>query len=189
MALAVATLPKADRFFLGVASSATGRAWRDRLNERGSALAAAIAQRHGLPDVLARIIAGRGIELDQVEAFLDPTVRRLMPDPGVLTDMVAGAERIADAMLRGEKVAIFGDYDVDGATATALLARLLRFGGCEPLIHIPDRLFEGYGPNVEAVRSLAERGATLLVTVDCGSTSHEPLAEAKKLGLDTIVID
>jgi single-stranded-DNA-specific exonuclease len=189
MALAVATLPKAERFFLGVEHSATGRAWRDRLNERGSALAAAIAQRHGLPDVLARIIAGRGIELDQVEAFLDPTIRRLMPDPGVLTDMMAGAERIADAMLRGEKVAIFGDYDVDGATATALLARFLRFSGCEALIHIPDRIFEGYGPNVDAVRSLAERGATLLVTVDCGSTSPEALAEAQKLGLDTIVID
>jgi single-stranded-DNA-specific exonuclease len=189
MALAVATLPKADRFFLGVEHSTTGRAWRDRLNERGSALAAAIAQRHGLPDVLARIIAGRGIELDQVEAFLDPTIRRLMPDPGVLTDMMAGAERIADAMVRGEKVAIFGDYDVDGATATALFARFLRFSGCEALIHIPDRIFEGYGPNVDAVRSLAERGATLLVTVDCGSTSPEALAEAQKLGLDTIVID
>src|SRR5206468_8583270 len=118
------------------------------------------------------------IELDDVEVFLDPSIRRLMPDPHVLADMAAAAERIADAMLRGEKVAIFGDYDVDGATATALLARFLRFGGNEPLIHIPDRIFEGYGPNVDAIRALAERGATLLVTVDCGTTSHEPLAEA-----------
>ncbi len=189
MALALATLPKADRYFLGVEHSATGRTWRDRLGDRGSTLAAAIAQRHGVPDLLARIIAGRGIALDEVEAFLDPSIRRLMPDPFDLTDMVAAAERIADAMARGEQVAIFGDYDVDGATATALLTRFLRFGGREPLIHIPDRIFEGYGPNVEAVCSLAERGATLLVTVDCGTTSHEPLAQAKRLGLDTVVID
>ena len=185
----LATLPKADRFFLGVESSATGRAWRDRLNERGNALAAAIAQRHGLPDLLARIIAGRGIELDEVEAFLEPSIRRLMPDPYVLTDMEAAATRLADAMISGEQVAIFGDYDVDGATAAALLTRFLRHGGREPLVHIPDRIFEGYGPNAEAIRALADRGASLLVTVDCGTTSVEPLAEAKKLGLDIVVID
>src|SRR5262245_61870463 len=189
MTLALATVPKVDRYFLGVEKSATGRAWRDRLDERASALAAAITQRHGLSDLLARIIAGRGIDLDDVEVFLDPSIRRLMPDPLVLTDMAAAAERIADAMVRGETVAIFGDYDVDGATATAVLARFLRFGGSEPLIHIPDRIFEGYGPNVDAIRALAERGATLLVTVDCGTSSHEPLAEARKLGLDIIVID
>src|SRR5262249_13027563 len=85
--------------------------------------------------------------------------------------------------------AIFGDYDVDGATSAATLARFLRHAGLEPMIHIPDRLFEGYGPNVEAVRSLAARGATLLVTVDCGTMSFEPLAEAKRLGMDTIIID
>ena len=189
MALALATLPNADRFFLGVENSATGRAWRDRLNERGSAVAAAIAQRHGLPDLLARVIAGRGIELDEVEAFLDPSIRRLMPDPHVLTGMDAAATRLADAMVRGEQVAIFGDYDVDGATSAALLTRFLRHGGREPLVHIPDRIFEGYGPNVDAIRTLADRGARLLVTVDCGTTSHEPLAEARKLGLDIIVID
>ena len=99
------------------------------------------------------------------------------------------AERIADAVSRGESVAIFGDYDVDGATSSALLARFLRQGGIEPIVHIPDRLFEGYGPNVEAVRALAARGATLLVCVDCGTTSIEPLAEAKKLGVDVVVID
>ena len=92
-------------------------------------------------------------------------------------------------MVRGEQVAIFGDYDVDGATASALLARFLRLGGLEPIVHIPDRIFEGYGPNVEAIRALAERGATLLVTVDCGTASIEPLAEARRLGLDVIVID
>src|SRR5216117_3641341 len=122
MALALATLPKADRWFLGVERSATGRAWRDRLDERGSARALAIAQRHGLPELLARILAGRGVEVDEVESFLDPTVKRLMTDPFVLNAMPEAAERIADAMQRGEKVAIFGDYDVDGATSSALLA-------------------------------------------------------------------
>ena len=178
-----------NRLFLGVENSATGRAWRDRLDERGAARALTIAQRHDLPELLARILAGRNIEADAVDAFLDPTIKHLMPDPLVLTAMKAAAERIADAVTRGESVAIFGDYDVDGATSSAVLARYLRQCGIDPLIHIPDRLFEGYGPNVEAVRSLAERGATLLVCVDCGTTSIEPLQEAKKLGVDVVVID
>ena len=112
--------------------------------------------------------------------FLDPTVRRLMPDPHVAhRDGGGGARASPTRCVRGETVAIFGDYDVDGATSSALLARFLRHGGLEPIIHIPDRMFEGYGPNVEAIRALAERGATLLVTVDCGTTSIEPLAEAR----------
>jgi single-stranded-DNA-specific exonuclease len=178
-----------NRLFLGVENSATGRAWRDRLDERGASRALAIAQRHDLPELLARILAGRNVEADAVDAFLDPTVRHSMPDPYVLTAMKEAAERIAGAVTRAESIAIFGDYDVDGATSAALLARYLRQCGIEPIIHIPDRLFEGYGPNVEAVRALAERGAKLLVCVDCGTTSVEPLADAKKLGLDTVIID
>lgn len=177
------------RLFLGVEKSARGRAWRDRLDARGEARALAISQRHGVPEMLARILAGRGVEADAAEAFLDPTVRRLMPDPDTLTAMKEAASRIADAVQRREQVAIFGDYDVDGATSSALLARYLRHCGLAPILHIPDRLFEGYGPNVDAVRSLAERGATLLITVDCGTTSLEPLAEAKKCGMDVVVID
>jgi single-stranded-DNA-specific exonuclease len=178
-----------NRLFLGVENSATGRAWRDRLDERGAARALAIAQRHEVPELLARILAGRNVEADAVDAFLDPTIKRAMPDPNVLTAMPEAAARIADAMTRGESIAIFGDYDVDGATSAAVLARFLRLGGVEPIIHIPDRLFEGYGPNVEAVRALAARGATLLVTVDCGTTSIEPLSQAKALGMDVVVID
>jgi single-stranded-DNA-specific exonuclease len=178
-----------NRLFLGVENSATGRAWRDRLDERGAARALAIAQRHEIPELLARILAGRNVEADAVDAFLDPTIKHSMPDPNVLTAMPEAAARIAEAMMRGESIAIFGDYDVDGATSAAVLARLLRQGGVEPIIHIPDRLFEGYGPNVETVRALAARGATLLVTVDCGTTSIEPLAEAKALGMDVVVID
>jgi single-stranded-DNA-specific exonuclease len=182
-------LAMSDDFFLGVESSATGRAWRDRLDGRGASRALAIAQRHDVPELLARILAGRHVEVDAVEAFLDPTIKRSMPDPNELTAMPEAAARIADAVERGETVAIFGDYDVDGAASAALLTRFLRRAGIEPLIHIPDRLFEGYGPNVEAVRALAARGATLLVTVDCGTTSIEPLAEARALGVDVVVID
>jgi single-stranded-DNA-specific exonuclease len=177
------------RLFLGVENSATGRVWRDRLDDRGAARALAIAQRHAMPELLARILAGRDIEADAVDAFLDPTIRRAMPDPHVLTGMKEAEERIADAAARAECIAIFGDYDVDGATSAALLARFLRQCGVEPIIHIPDRLFEGYGPNVEAVRGLAARGATLLVCVDCGTTSVEALAQAKASGLDVVVID
>ena len=184
-ALPVETLPA----FLGVTRSLTGKLWRDRLDARGAAKALAIAQRHQLPEMLARVLAGRDVEIDAVDEFLDPTIRKLMPDPYTVTQMEVAARRIADAAVRGERVAIFGDYDVDGATSAALLAWHLRHCGLDPLIHIPDRLFEGYGPNVEAVRALANKGATLLVTVDCGTTSHEPLKEARRFGMSVVVID
>ena len=184
-ALPVETLPA----FLGVTRSLTGKLWRDRLDARGAAKALAIAQRHQLPEMLARVLAGRDVEIDAVDEFLDPTIRKLMPDPFTVTQMEVAARRIADAAVRGERVAIFGDYDVDGATSAALLAWHLRHCGLDPLIHIPDRLFEGYGPNVEAVRALANKGATLLVTVDCGTTSHEPLKEARRFGMSVVVID
>jgi single-stranded-DNA-specific exonuclease len=188
-ALPAAALKADEHCFLGVAHSASRRAWRDRLDARGAARALAIAQRHGLPELLARVLAGRGVEADTALRFLDPTIRQLMPDPHTLTDMEAAAARLAHAVERGERVAIFGDYDVDGATASALLARYLRQCGLDCVVHIPDRIFEGYGPNVEAIRGFAERGVKLLVTVDCGTTSLEALSEAKKLGLDTLVID
>jgi single-stranded-DNA-specific exonuclease len=189
VALTIPTSPT-RRLFLGVERSVCGRAWRDRLDEQGAGRALAIAQRHdGVPELLARILAGRGVAVEEVATFLDPTVRALMPDPDLLAGMPAAAVRLADAVGRGETVAIFGDYDVDGATSAAALARYLRQCGLKPIIHIPDRLFEGYGPNVEAVRALAAQGATLLVTVDCGTSSHEPLAQAGKLGLDVVVID
>jgi len=190
MTAALASAPKVStRLFLDVERSVCGRAWRDRLDERATSRALAIAQRHNIPELLARVLAGRGVEIDEVESFLDPTVRQLMPDPHVVTAMEAAALRIADAVIRGEHVAIFGDYDVDGATSSALLARFLRIAGLDPIVHIPDRIFEGYGPNVEAIRTFAERGAKLLITVDCGTTSIEPLSAARALGLDVIVID
>jgi single-stranded-DNA-specific exonuclease len=190
MTLPASALPvEVPQAFLGVTKSATGKLWRDRLDARGQARALAIVQRYQLPEMLARVLAGRDVEIDAVEDFLDPTIRKMMPDPFTVTQMEAAAKRVADAAVRGEKIAIFGDYDVDGATSAALLAWHLRHCGLDPLIHIPDRLFEGYGPNTEAVRMLAAKGATLLVSVDCGTTSLEALAEAKKLGLSVVVID
>jgi single-stranded-DNA-specific exonuclease len=186
---ALPLLQQTERPFLGVEHSVTGRVWRDRLDARGAARALAIGQRHGLPELLCRVLAGREVEIDAVPAYLDPTVRRLMPDPNTLTGMQAAAARLADAVQRKEQIAVLGDYDVDGATSTALLVRVLRAGGADPFFHIPDRLFEGYGPNIEAVRKIAERGARLLVTVDCGTTSGDALAEASRLGLDVIVLD
>jgi single-stranded-DNA-specific exonuclease len=190
MTLSASALPvETPRAFLGVAHSLTGKLWRDRLDVRGAAKALAITQRYQLPEMLARVLAGRDVELEAVADFLDPTIRKLMPDPFTVTQMESAAGRIADAVTSGEMVAIFGDYDVDGATSAALLAWHLRHCGLDPLIHIPDRIFEGYGPNTEAVRALAANGATLLVTVDCGTTSLEPLAEARRLGMSVVVID
>jgi single-stranded-DNA-specific exonuclease len=190
MSLAASALPiESPHAFLGVQHSLTDKLWRDRLDARGAARALAIVQRYQLPEMLARVLAGRDVDIDAVADFLDPTIRKLMPDPFTVTQMEAAAKRIADAAVRGEMVAIFGDYDVDGATSSALLAWHLRHCGLDPLIHIPDRLFEGYGPNTEAVRALAAKGATLLITVDCGTTSIQPLADAKRLGQSVVVID
>jgi single-stranded-DNA-specific exonuclease len=179
----------APRSFLGVVHSVTGRRWKDRLDVRGEARSLAIAQQSGVPELLARVLAGRGVEPDEVQAYLDPTIRRLLPDPFGLSGMREAATRLADAVTRNESVAIFGDYDVDGATASALLCRYLRACGLDPIVHIPDRIFEGYGPNIDAIRSFAERGVKLLVTVDCGTTSLDTLEEAAKLGLAVVVID
>src|SRR3979411_3031035 len=190
MTLPATALPvEAPPAFLGVSHAATGKLWRDRLDAGGGARGRAIAQRHQLPEMLARVLAGRGVEIEAVEDFLDPTIRKLLPDPHTVTEMETAAKRIADAATRKEQVAIFGDYDVDGATSAALLAWHLRHCGLDPLIHIPDRIFEGYGPNVEAVRTLAGKGATLLVTVDCGTTSLEPLAGEPGVGVAGVGID
>ncbi len=177
------------RTFLNVDSSLSNRHWVERLTLETSAAALAIAQRHAIPEIVARVMAGRGVGVDEAEAFLDPTIRSLMPDPAVLTDMTRAAAIIADAIVAGESIAIFGDYDVDGATSSALLARFLRHQGNEARIYIPDRLFEGYGPNVEAMKKLAAEGAKLVICVDCGSSSFEALEAARTLGLRVVIVD
>lgn len=177
------------RPLLGVAHSLRGRPWLPRLDDAGEARALAIAQLGGHGDILSRVLAARGVAPEMTAAYLEPAVRDLLPDPSVLRDMDQAVTRLADAIATGETVAIFGDYDVDGAASAALLADYLAACGTPHIIHIPDRLFEGYGPNVATVRALAANGAGLLVAVDCGTTSHEAIAEAAALGLDPIVLD
>ena len=178
-----------SRTVFDVSRSVTDRAWVDRIDDSSRAVALAMVQQHGLPDVVARILAGRDVPIDALPGYLDPRLRDLMPDPFVMTAMEPAALKIVGAIERDEIIAIFGDYDVDGATSAALLAGFLDKAGARRLIHIPDRLTEGYGPNVEAVATLVAAGAQLLVTVDCGTTGHEPIREAARLGVPTVVLD
>ena len=178
-----------SRTVFDVSRSVTDRAWVDRIDDSSRAVALAMVQQHGLPDVVARILAGRDVPIDALPGFLDPRLRDLMPDPFVMTAMEPAALKIVGAIERDEIIAVFGDYDVDGATSVALLAGFLDSAGARRLIHIPDRLTEGYGPNVEAVATLVAAGAQLLVTVDCGTTGHEPIREAARLGVPTVVLD
>ncbi|HEV7275006.1 MAG TPA: single-stranded-DNA-specific exonuclease RecJ [Devosiaceae bacterium] len=182
-------LEAGTRHFLDVHKSLSGRAWIDRLDSAGTRTATAISQRSGLSEILARVLAGRGVAIDEAEAYLVPTIRELMPDPSTLTDMDALADRLAAAIANNEQVALFGDYDVDGACSCALLIRYLRHFGLEPQVHIPDRIFEGYGPNIAAIDKLIDSGATLLVTLDCGTVSDDPIAHARARGIDVLVID
>ena len=162
---------------LNITNSITGQSWR---------------WRHGdgdCDDLVMQLLLARGCPSDMVEAYRDPTIRAFMPDPSVFQDMDRAAERLAAAVLSGEKVTVFGDYDVDGATSAALLVRVLRQLGLAPQAYIPDRLMEGYGPSGEALVRIAEGGASLIVTVDCGAQAFEALAMAKAVGVDVIVVD
>jgi len=178
-----------QRAFLGVEKSILDNRWISRLDQAGQNRALAMSQVHGLPDLIARVLAGRGVSVDEAVEFLDPTIRSLMPDPYTLTDCEKAARRLAEAIRRGENVAIFGDYDVDGAASSALMYRFLAHFGVKAEIYIPDRIFEGYGPNAGAINQLIDNGAQLIVTVDCGSTSHEALDAAKARDIDVVVID
>ncbi|WP_105372481.1 single-stranded-DNA-specific exonuclease RecJ [Neorhizobium huautlense] len=186
---AAETVDPVPRAFLGVERSASDQRWMSRLDQAAQNRALAIAQIHGIPDLVARVLAGRGVSLDDAPAFLDPTIRSLMPEPYTLTDCEKAVGRIAEAIAKRQKVAIFGDYDVDGAASSALLYRFLQHFGVEAEIYIPDRIFEGYGPNPAAIRQLIANGAGLIVTVDCGSTSFDALAAAREEGCDVVVID
>ena len=173
--------------FLGVEHSATGRRWEARLADDRPALA--IAQSAGIPEPVARVLAGRGVAPEDAQRFLAPKLRDLLPDPSSLRDMDAAATRICDAIGNGERIAIFGDYDVDGATSSALLSDVLGELGAPPRVYIPDRMKEGYGPNAAAMRVLAGEGVRVVVTVDCGTLAFAPLEAARDAGLDVIVVD
>jgi single-stranded-DNA-specific exonuclease len=135
------------------------------------------------------LLLARGVTRDDLERHRKPTIRDFLPDPSCFQDMDKGAKRLADAVQGGETIAIFGDYDVDGATSSALLVLLLRRLGVQPVVYIPDRLMEGYGPSGTALVQLKEQGASLAVTVDCGAQAFDALQEAKDAGLDVIVVD
>ncbi len=173
--------------FLGVEHSLSGKRWRQRSGD--DRLGLAIAQRLGVPEVVGRVMAGRGIAADAVERFLNPTLRGLLPDPSCLVDMDRAANRLAEAVQAHEPIVVFGDYDVDGATSSALLVRFFQAVGAPVSVYIPDRRREGYGPNTTALLRLKEQGAGVVVMVDCGTTAHEPLRAAHEAGLAVIVID
>ena len=174
---------------LGVTRSLGGRRWLWRAAaETHDRAGLAIAQRLGVPEIVGRLLAGRGIGIDAAADFMAPTLRALMPDPSALLDMDAAAERLAAAVARQETVGVFGDYDVDGAASSALIVRFLRGLGCPVVHHIPDRTAEGYGPNAPALRAMAGRGATLIVCVDCGTAAAEALAAVQGLA-DVVVLD
>ncbi len=171
--------------FLGIERSLTNRRWvgPDAETDR---LAEGLAQRTGLPLPVARILAERGVEAEGAEGFLTPRLRDLLPDPLSLRDMGIAAERLVAAAVKGERIAIFADYDVDGGSSAALLLDWLRQQGRDATLYIPDRIDEGYGPNAPAMAALAA-DHDLIVCVDCGTLSHDALAAA--LGTDVIVLD
>ena len=173
--------------FLGVQRSYTGRRWIQ--SPRDDRRAAAIAQQLGVPEILGRILAARGVGVDAAAAHLSPKLRDHLPDPSRLKDMDLAATRLARAVREGEGVAVFGDYDVDGAASVALLARFLRAVGHDALVYVPDRLREGYGPNTRAMARLVGQGARVIVTVDCGTGAVAPITAAVSAGADVIVVD
>ncbi|WP_245409697.1 single-stranded-DNA-specific exonuclease RecJ [Allosphingosinicella vermicomposti] len=168
----------------GVTRSIAGQPWRWR--GTGSD---ALDQGFVPDDLVAQLLLARGVTRDDLERHRAPTIRGFMPDPSIFQDMDKAAERLADAVEAREAVTIFGDYDVDGATSAALLIRLLRDLGCDPKAYIPDRLMEGYGPSGEALVRIAQGGASLIVTVDCGAQAFDALAMARDAGVDVIVVD
>ena len=180
-------IPVAAPAFLGVEGSVCGRRWRGP--EAADAEAAVIATRLELPEIIARLLATRRIGLAEAPLFLAPRLRDQLPDPAHLRDMAAAVDRLLRAIQSGERIVIFGDYDVDGATSAALLLRFFAAIGGRASVYVPDRLREGYGPNAPALLRLKAEGADVVVTVDCGATAHEPLAAAAAAGLDVIVVD
>jgi len=165
---------------LNIDASVTGQPWRWRRAPDDSL---------GMDALIDELLLARGVEREDLPRHRDPRIRDFLPDPSCFQDMDKGTKRLADAVQAGERIAIFGDYDVDGATSAALLVLLLRRLGAEPMVYIPDRLMEGYGPSGKALVELKTRGASVAVCVDCGAQAFDALEEAKSCGLDVIVVD
>ncbi|NKB21106.1 MAG: single-stranded-DNA-specific exonuclease RecJ [Alphaproteobacteria bacterium] len=176
-----------DAPFLGVERSVSGKKWQARLKDER--LATALAQRFELHDVVARVLAARDVQLDDAASFLNPTLKAMLPDPAHLRDMRPAVERIIKAIHDGETIGVLGDYDVDGATSSALLVRFFSALGQIVPVYIPDRQKEGYGPNLPALLDLKEKGASVVITVDCGTTAYDPLEAGADAGIEIIVVD
>jgi len=179
--------PASDAAFLGVARSLSGRRWRARGGD--DALTQAFRRRFGLPEIAARLLASRGVSLDEAPTFLEPTLKALFPDPSSFADMDKAASLIEDAIVGGKPTAVLADYDVDGGSSAAQLVRYFRARGRELKIYVPDRIKEGYGPSALAFERLREDGVELVITVDCGAAAETALDAAAQMGLDVIVLD
>ncbi|WOI52450.1 single-stranded-DNA-specific exonuclease RecJ [Parvularcula sp. LCG005] len=173
--------------FLNVTSSVSGKKWQRRKVDARAA--ETIVQREGCHPILADILVSRGVTADSFHSFTQPSLRDALPDPSVLKDMDVAAQRLADAIAGGETIGIFGDYDVDGTVSSALMSRYLTALDVPHAVHLPDRMTEGYGPNLPAFDGLAEKGAKLIVTVDCGATAGAVLSAAKVKGYEIVVLD
>ncbi len=174
-------------FLFGVTQSLSGRFWSQVPVDE--TLVRSLSLSTGLPDILARLIGSRGIDPGKADAFLNPTLRESFPDPSSFRDMDKAAGLILDAIVENRNVTVFADYDVDGGTSSALLARYFRVWGRELGLYVPDRLMEGYGPSPEAFRHLKETGSDLVITVDCGAAATAALDEARKIALPVVVVD
>ncbi|MFZ1742622.1 MAG: single-stranded-DNA-specific exonuclease RecJ, partial [Pontixanthobacter sp.] len=169
----------------GVSRSLSGKAWQ----WRGGNMDIGSGSGDASADIVTQLLLSRGVLPEDIERQRTPTLRGFLPDPSIFCDMENAAERLAQAILGGENITIYGDYDVDGATSAAVMVRLLRMLGCDASYYIPDRLLEGYGPSGEALVKLAESGSSLIVTVDCGAMAYEALEMARQAGVDVIVVD
>lgn len=176
-----------DAHVFGITQSLSGKSWVWR-PAQAPRLGEALAQQLGIPDLMGQLLAARGVSVEHAPTFLDPTLRAMLPDPSSFADMDTASSRLADAVMQGEMVGVFGDYDVDGACSSALMVALLRQLGCEVTYHVPDRLNEGYGPNTPALRAMTDRGARLIVCVDCGTSAHDAFAPLHN-AVDIIVLD
>jgi single-stranded-DNA-specific exonuclease len=171
----------------GVARSLSGRRWR--LSETDEGAVQSLARSAIISQALARLLTARGVTPANAASYLNPTLKQFLPEPLTLKDMDKAVARVRMAVERGEKIAVFGDYDVDGSTSAAILKGYLTSLGAPPRVYIPDRMTEGYGPNTGALLKLKGEGASLVITVDCGAGAVAPLAAARDAGLDIVVLD
>ena len=179
--------PPSGDSFLDVERSLLGKQWRVRLAD--ARIGMALAQRLNLPEIVGRVLAARGVHPEEVDSFFEPTLKNLLPNPSHLKDMDVATTRLVRAIREREQVAVFADYDVDGATSAALLERFFRAAGAPLRVYVPDRLKEGYGPTAEALLRLHGEGVSTVITVDCGTTAFSALEAAAGAGLDVVVVD